>query len=157
VSEKTNGIASSAEWRLAAQSARRTRAERLRLPSGTAILAARPDPLEWIMSGRLPQRLLAAALESEHPGPEEAELSRQDVLDLARFAMQLVKASVVEPAIGEGPEEISLDDIPLEDRAFIFQWACRALSQSPAAAADAVSNPSQEDLSSDKLERFRQE
>jgi hypothetical protein len=210
-----NSISSPADWRTAARKSRASRAEPLELPSGATILAARPEPLEWIMSGRLPQRLLAAALgESQshpratapghagesspghpresgpgHPresgdpaldsrlrgndekgargndekgarGNDEkgahgnggvdagAGMTREDVLELARFAAQLVRASVVQPAIGDGPDDIPFDDIPVEDRAFIFQWACRALSGE---------NSTQEGLpspSTDGLERF---
>lgn len=167
--KRSNGIADAQTWRSAARAARAARAEPLRLPSGATILAAKPEPLEWIMSGRIPQRLLAAALASGRSplAQAETEISREEILDLARFATQLVKASVVEPAIGDGPGEISLDDIPIEDRAFIFEWASRALSPSaggPAAesssrpracTAQADPSPTQEDLSSDKLERFR--
>jgi len=108
--------------------------------------------------------LLAAALQGDGVlSPEaRAEISREEILDLACFAAQLVKASVVRPPVGEGPDEISLDDIPVEDRAFIFAWACRALGQSaaePERAGTGVPGPvpssTQEDLSSDKLERFR--
>ena len=62
-------------------------------------------------------------------------MTREEVLELASFAAQLVQASVVRPAIGEGPDEIRLDDIPVEDRAFIFEWACRALGASGASSA----------------------
>jgi len=168
----TNGISTSADWRNASRASRETRAEPLTLPSGATILAARPEPLEWILAGRVPQRLLAAALgesqarlrETEPGHPREsgdpaldsrfrgndslrgndgvkagAEMTREDVLELARFAAQLVRASVVRPAIGEGPGEISLDEIPVEDRAFIFEWACRALGSAPNAAKSARS------------------
>jgi hypothetical protein len=162
---KKNHTATAGDWKAAARAAREARAEPLVLPSGATILAVKPEPLEWIMSGRIPQRLLAAALQGDGAlSPEaRAEISREEILDLARFAAQLVKASVVRPPVGEGPDEISLDDIPVEDRAFIFAWACRALGQ-PAAAApgcvgvgvpDPASSSVQEDLSSDKLERFR--
>ncbi len=134
---------------------------RWRLPSGATILAVKPEPLEWIMSGRIPQRLLAAALQSEGAlaSQARAEIGREEILDLAAFAAQLVKASIVRPAIGEGPEEISLDDVPIQDRAFIFAWACRALGQ-PAAgagASDVARSSTQEGVSSpsaDGLERF---
>lgn len=152
MSDPSKAVASAESWRSAARKSRQSRAEPLTLPSGATILAARPEPLEWIMSGRIPQRLLAAALESggNAPAADAAELTREDVLELARFAAQLVKASVVEPALGDGAGEIPFDDIPVEDRAFIFQWACRALSGP---------NSNQEDLSSpspDGLERFCQ-
>jgi hypothetical protein len=183
MSERLSGIATAITWRKSARAARESRAEELLLPSGATILAARPEPLEWILAGRVPQRLLAAALgESQHHPRENssghprqsgdpaldsrlrgndgvdgndavaagAGMTREDVLELARFAAQLVKASVVAPAIGEGPDEIALDDIPIEDRAFIFEWACRALSASGASST-------KEDLSSpsiDGLERF---
>lgn len=145
-----NNIGTSAAWRSAARATREARAEPLELPSGVTILAARPEPLEWIMSGRVPQRLLAAALESGGSAPpaDAAELSREDVLELARFAAQLVKASVVRPAIGDGPDEIPFDDIPVEDRTFIFQWACRTLSGEKSTKED-LSSPSV-----DGLERF---
>jgi hypothetical protein len=176
-----NGIANAADWRAASRRARASRAEKLTLPSGATILAARPEPLEWILAGRVPQRLLAAALgESQsHPHetgsrlPREAgqpresgdpmldsrlrgndglggndggeagvEMTREEVLELARFAAQLVEASVVEPAIGNGLEEMRLDEIPTEDRAFIFEWACRALGTSGASSAkEGTSSP----------------
>lgn len=122
-----NGVATAEEWRQAARAERLERAEPLRLPSGATVLASRPGPLEWIISGRIPQRLLAVALEEDGAGGA-SELKREDVLDLARFASQLIAASVLEPAIGDGPGEIPLEEIPLEDRAFIFEWACRAMS-----------------------------
>jgi len=188
MTERSNHFATAADWRTAARRSRASRAEPLTLPSGATILAARPEPLEWILSGRIPQRLLAAALGESQNHPREsgpghprgsgelaldssrserdgndvkgargnggveagAEMTRDDVLELARFAAQMVKASVVEPAIGDGVGEIPFDDIPVEDRAFIFQWACRALSGP---------NSTQEDLSSpsvDGLERFCQ-
>ena len=170
-----NGIANAADWRAASRRARASRAEALTLPSGATILAARPDPLEWILAGRVPQRLLAAALGESHGHPRESgdptmdsrscgndrlggndggeagvEMTREEVLELARFAAQLVEASVVEPAIGDGPEEIRLDEIPTEDRAFIFEWACRALGTSGASSVkEEPSSPSV-----DGLERF---
>ena len=103
-------------------------------------------------------------------------MTREEVLELAAFARQLVKASVVKPAIDEGPEEIALDDIPVQDRAFIFEWACRALGKESGVGGRAsrvgkenssLSNPEsrppkpgsavagQEGHSSEKLERFR--
>jgi hypothetical protein len=158
MADRTNGIARAEEWRAAAQAAREARAEPLMLPSGATILAVKPEPLEWIMSGRIPQRLLAAALQGDGAlsSQARAEIGREEILDLAA---QLVKASIVRPAIGEGPEEISLDDVPIQDRAFIFAWACRALGQ-PAAgtgASDVARSSTQEDVSSpsvDGLERF---
>ena len=139
-----------ADWRKASRAQRAACAEPLTLPSGATILATRPSALEWILAGRVPQRLLTAALPTEGLAAADPprELSRQDVLELASFAAEMVRASVVEPAIGEGPEEIHLDDIPIEDRAFIFEWACRALRDS--GTKEDPSNPS-----ADGLERFR--
>ena len=146
-----NHIASVTDWRSASRVAREARAEELALPSGTKILAARPEPLDWILSGRVPQRLLAAALQPEgSPPAAESEISREDVLDLARFASELVRASVVRPAIGDGPDQIRFEEIPVEDRAFIFQWAYRALNSS-----NGNGDSGKEGLSSEKLERFR--
>lgn len=175
---RKNGVSSSKAWRSAMALDRLARAEHLRLPSGATILAVRPEPLEWILSGRIPQHLLGAALET---GPTlssgaDREMTREEILELAAFARQLVKASVVKPAIGEGPDEIALDDIPVQDRAFIFEWACRALgrksgvggresdvgdkSSSSSKPDTRIPTPGpapagQEDLSSEKLERFR--
>ena len=122
-----NGIANAKAWRAASEKARAERAEPLRLPSGATILAAKPEPLEWIISGRIPQRLLNAALESHGSSEGERAISREEIIELARFATHLVAASIVEPPIGDGPGEIRLEEIPVEDRAFIFEWACRAL------------------------------
>lgn len=151
MSNKHHNIASVTNWRSASRMAREARAEELALPSGTKILAARPEPLDWILSGRVPQRLLAAALEKDGAAaPADAEISREDVLELGRFACELVKASVVRPVIGDGPDEIRFEEIPVEDRAFIFQWACRALDGS---SGEGISG--KEGHSSEKLERFR--
>lgn len=166
-SKSGNGIASATTWRAALEADRAARAERLRLPSGTTILAVKPEPLEWIMSGRLPQRLLGAALGNGGlaEGASEGSISREEILDLARFATQLVEASIVEPAIGDAPGEIALEEIPVEDRAFIFEWACRALGEGELAnprrdkQSDRAGGASgkQEDLSipQDGMERFR--
>lgn len=152
---KPNGIATPDDWRAGSQAARQARAERLRLPSGAVVLAARPEPLEWIFSGRLPQRLLGAALgNGARNGTERETLSREEVVELARFAVQLIRASVLEPAIGDGPGEIPIDEIPVEDRVFLFEWACRALSQS---AGEGRNSLHEEDPASEKLARFRPE
>ena len=160
---KGNGIATTETWRHAAKADREARAEHLTLPSGATILAARPEPLEWVMSGRIPQGLLAVALEDpESPmAGGDRELTREEILDLAAFAARLVEASVVDPPIGDGPDEIPLDDIPIRDRAFIFEWACRALNGDemgdPAEeGANAVTHSAKEELSSASLEGFRQ-
>jgi hypothetical protein len=160
---KNNGIASTETWRQAARADREARAEPLTLPSGATILAARPDPLEWVMSGRIPQGLLAVALEDPQSALAggDRELTREEIIDLAGFAARLVEASIVDPPIGDGPDEISLDEIPIRDRAFIFEWACRALDGNDArasveGAASPVSHPTKEVLSSASLERFRQ-
>ncbi len=158
----SNGIATSEAWRRASRADRETRAEPLVLPSGTTILAARPEPLEWVMSGRIPQGLLAVALEDpESPLAQgNRELTREEIIDLARFAARLVVASVVNPPIGDGPDEIALDEIPVMDRAFIFEWACRALGGNGTKATaegstNAAASSAKEDLSSAKLEGFR--
>jgi hypothetical protein len=170
VTNKGNNIASADAWRSASHAVRLESAERLRLPSGATILAARPEPLEWILAGRLPQRLLGVALEG-HPPTEEHEVSREEILELARFATQLVKSTIVEPRIGEGEGEIALEEIPIQDRAFIFEWACRAWSDGGApahptkdghAAQDGArpglqhSNEEDQSIPSNGIERFRQ-
>lgn len=172
MNHKENNIASADAWRSASHVARLEGAERLKLPSGATILAVRPDPLEWILAGRLPQRLLSVALENQANGTSAAdrEISREEILELARFATQLVKATVVEPAIGEQPGEMALDEIPVRDRAFIFEWACRAWSENdtvagkdakgdarPASFARA-GNTNEEEISipANGIERFRQ-
>ena len=161
-----NHIATPADWRTAARVGREARAERLCLPSGAIILAAKPEPLEWILSGRLPQSLLAATLQGDLQATRaaESELSREEILELARFATQLVMASVVKPCIGNDPGEIPLEEIPIEDRTFIFEWACRSMGQSTQGASGPTnpggatcsgrSNFEKEDLSSVQLERF---
>ncbi len=157
-----NRIASAIDWRAATQAEREARARPLELPSGATILAARPEPLEWIISGRIPQGLLGAALDDPHSpaARQDRELTREEIIDLANFAARLVVASVVDPPIGDGPGELPLDEIPLGDRAFIFEWACRGLSGSSSngeSASPAPITATKEELSSDKLERFRPE
>ncbi len=160
-----NHLSTPSDWRAASQADRLARAERLCLPSGAVILAVKPEPLAWIISGRLPQRLLGIVLGSDSSTAVSAPetISREDILELARFAAQLVTASIVDPPVGEGPDEIRLEEIPAKDRAYIFQWACRALGQGEATGQDATSAASlannhlgEEGLSSASLERFRQ-
>ena len=155
---KGNRIATAMDWRAASEAEREARAEPLLLPSGTTILAARPEPLEWIISGRIPQGLLGAALDDppSRAARPDRELTRDEIIDLANFAARLVVASVVDPPIGDGPDELPLDEIPLQDRAFIFEWACRGLSGAGAAETAKGRNSTEEELSSDKLERFCQ-
>ncbi len=155
---KQNHIASAADWRAAAEANLRARAERLTLPSGATILAARPEPLEWVMSGRLPQRLLAAALEPNgEKGRTAHEMTGEEIVELAEFARRLIRASVIEPAIGDGPNEIPMGEIPPDDCAFIFEWACRALSENDAGLGrtNRETPVAQPEVSSGKLERFR--
>jgi hypothetical protein len=173
VTNKGNSIASADAWRSASQAARLERAEILRLPSGATILASRPEPLEWILAGRLPQRLLGVALEN-HPASEpraNGGISREEILELARFATQIIRAAVVEPRIGEEPGEIALEEIPMQDRVFIFEWACRAFGKepqhpSPAEGGDGtragtspdrnLSNEEGQSILENGIERFRQ-
>jgi hypothetical protein len=153
---KSNGIATAETWRAASQAARLEHAERLQLPSGATILAARPEPLEWILAGRLPQRLLGAALEDAPQGATAArETTREEILELARFAEQLVEAAILEPRIGDGPGEITLEEIPVQDRAFIFEWACRAWRAQGAGEGD--SNKEGRPIPLRGIERFRSE
>jgi hypothetical protein len=159
---KGNHIATALDWRAAKQAEREARAEPLLLPSGATILAARPDPLEWIISGRIPQGLLAVALEDpgSSPGRPDRELTREEIIDLAKFAARLVVASVVDPPIGDGPDELPLEEIPLRDRAYIFEWACRGLggtNGNGSAPERPAKQSAEEELSSVKLEGFRPE
>jgi hypothetical protein len=119
-------IATADSWRAAIRTARRKKAQPLTLPSGVTVLAVLPDPLHWILNGRLPQRLLTAALGQSIP---ESDMTREDLLELSRFAVELVTTCVVEPEIGDGPGRMPLTEIPIEDRTFIFEWATRSLAE----------------------------
>lgn len=141
-----NGIVKPDEWRCAAKFDRRKKARALQLPSGATVLAVPPEPLEWVLSGRVPSRLLGVALE----GDAASELTREEVLELSRFAVRLVTASIVEPEIGDGPGQMPLDDIPIADRVFIFQWASRSMAPSQGAKEGA-------DPSTDGLAGFRED
>lgn len=154
--QRSNGVASAAAWREAARAGREARAERLELPSGAVILAAKPEPLEWILSGRIPQRLLGAALgaaQGEAAGAAR-EMTREEIIELAEFAAELVRASVVAPRLGEGEDEIALEELPIADRAFIFEWACRALGERDALRPPA-DGPKEASIPSSGIERFR--
>lgn len=156
MSTKPKGIATAEAWREASHQSRLENAERLRLPSGATILAARPEPMEWILAGRLPQQLLSAALLDSSRGPVPArEMTRDEILELARFAGQMVRAAIIEPRLGNGPGEIALDEIPVGDRAFIFEWACRAWSADPPGAGS--SGKEDRPIPQSGIERFRSE
>jgi len=118
-------IASADQWRAAQKEVQAARGELLTLPSGLTVRAARPDPLEWIFGGRIPQRLVSAVM----GGPSgEASLSVEELVELSKFAVGLLTATILEPRIGDGPGEIKLDEIPMPDRVFLFKWACRLVT-----------------------------
>jgi len=126
---RKNGITSPEVWHSAWLADRMTRAERLTLPRAMTLLAVRPEPLDWIFSGKIPQRLLASVLGEggARSAGTDRKMTREEIVELAEFARRVVMCSVVEPAIGDGLGEIPLDNIPVLDRTYIFEWACGGL------------------------------
>ena len=114
-----------AKWRAAARAGAIKGAVELALPSGTKILARRPDPVQLAMWARLPFSLTAAAA-PEAAGP--AEMTGEDVMALAQTMRDVLLWCCVEPRVTlepRGEDEMHPRDIPDEDLHFLFRWALR--------------------------------
>lgn len=105
------------EWR----SSRQTEEE---LPSGLTVLLKKVSLVDLAAEGNIPAPLLGM-IEEVSEVPEDA------MIDLAEFpkyaeAINMVAMSVIqEPPIADEPDEehLGIDELPFEDRIWLFEWA----------------------------------
>jgi hypothetical protein len=107
------------------------------------VLVRKPPLYLWITSGRVPENLVKVMLQTQEQVPGMApttQYSHEQYKEMFRFMREVILATVVEPRITETPasdDEISPDDVPLDDANFIFRWAMAggAIPQEQKAAA----------------------
>jgi hypothetical protein len=98
----------------------------LELPSGLTVLVRKPPLHLWIARGKLPENIVQASLNIQPGQTSPPPLSNDQLRSLFKFVREVVTTTVVEPRIVENPtsdDEISPDDVPLDDANFIFAWA----------------------------------
>jgi hypothetical protein len=120
----SNGVATAADFRQAAEESAFEPAERIVLPkSGLAVILRRPKPLAFtLFAARLPSSL-AARVQSAGAGPDPA--SAEDLVALSRFWIGVLEQMFVQPKLSlmPGPHEIHPTWIPNEDANFLIRWA----------------------------------
>lgn len=111
----------------------------------------------------MPESLVKTMLEASDPmQAAERRMTPDQLKELFRFMRETILSTVVAPKIVEQPEsddELSPDDVPLDDAMFIFQWAM-AGGQTPAAQlekarTDARAQGEQIGVDASDLQRFR--
>ena len=106
-----------AEWRM-------KKRDELDLPSGLRVVVRKASIVDLAISGGIPESLTndLMALAS---GP--VEVDAKDLPKLAPIFDSVVRACLVEPAIGETADDdhITLEELDFEDKLVIFQWRRR--------------------------------
>ncbi|HEV2492154.1 MAG TPA: hypothetical protein VG204_03685 [Terriglobia bacterium] len=133
--EKTNHLATSEDFRQAAQ-AHQNPPERVVLPQlGRAVLMRRPPPMWFIFRGRLPQSLAIRAfpgvtgLGDSQAGMDGAVGASgravEELTLLADWILTLLEEVMVSPRVSlqPGVGEISPDWLDSDDVNFIIRWA----------------------------------
>jgi hypothetical protein len=119
-----NGIATAGDVRQAYQKAREFEpSEVVKLPKlGKNFLLRRPTFLWFATRGHMPTTL--ASKFGERSG-EKSPLTVGDLRALGEWWFSVVSEVVVQPkvSLSPGPEEISVDEIDIEDVKFIYDWA----------------------------------
>lgn len=103
----------------------------LELPSGLAVMVRKPPLHLWITAGKLPENIVQTMLKAREdlPGMQaqgQSRLDAEEIKSIFRFMREVIVATVIEPRITEHPssdDEISPDEVPLDDATFIFRWA----------------------------------
>ncbi len=119
-------MASANEWRKRAAEAAEAEAVELTLPSGMAIRARRPDPLQLAAWGALPMGLASAAAGLQESATRGDRIERG--AELASCMRELLIWCCVSPRVSLQPqsdEEIHPREIPYADWTHIVFWALR--------------------------------
>lgn len=122
-SKHKNGIATAADFRLAAEAQAFGEPERVRLPaSGLTVVLRRPRAQAFIVGqASLPQGVAAALLAADPGKPPSAE----EAVGLANFWRWMFARMFVTPrlSLNPGPDEVHPDLITQADQEFLFRWA----------------------------------
>ena len=125
----SNGIATAADFRRAAEDDAFEPPERVVLPrSGLAVILRRPKPVAFtLFAARLPSSL-AARVQAGGAGADPASV--EDLVALSRFWTGVLAQMFVEPKLSlvPGPHEIHPTWIPNEDANFLIRWAVGEIS-----------------------------
>jgi len=125
----SNGIATAADFRRAAEDGAFQPAERVVLPkSGLAVILRRPKPVAFtLFAARLPSSLAARV---QAGGARADPASVEDLVALSRFWTGVFAQMFVEPKLSlvPGPHEIHPTWIPNEDANFLIRWAVGEIS-----------------------------
>jgi hypothetical protein len=125
----SNGVATAADFRRAAEDSAFEPTERIVLPkSGLAVMLRRPKPVAFtLFAARLPSSL-AARVQSGGAGTVPA--SAEDLVALSRFWTSMLEQMFVQPKLSlmPGPHEIHPTWIPNEDANFLIRWAVGEIS-----------------------------
>lgn len=144
---------------------RANRAIELELPSGNMAMVRNPGMEAFLQAGLIPNELMPIILEAmdknEMPDLEGAEKDPEKLMKVLDLANNVLVYCVVEPAVAPVPAEgvtrdedtLYADEVSLEDKMFIFQWAVggtsdletfrkeQASAMEPVPAGPAVARP----------------
>lgn len=105
------------------------RTHELNLPSGLTVQVSDVTMTDLLFTGKLPPALLTMAEEAQKQGSAEMDLKAisENAAEYSALIDALVQVCVKEPPIAEhGDEEhLGLDEIPGDDKMFIFNWINR--------------------------------
>lgn len=107
---------------------RKQREEQVELPSGLEVRLRRVSLLDLVMGGEIPTPLLGLVDELTGKEGEEQMPMSIDVAEFPKFSgvfNELVLKCVIDPPVKAkaGADALGIDEIPAEDKIFIFQWA----------------------------------
>jgi len=100
---------------------KKAREHTILLPSGSRVAIVIPDLAALIETGHIPQNLLDAALATTGAGAAPSTPTKEFISQEREFTNKLVQATVVRPKLSDD----DLDEIPVEDKAMIVEFATR--------------------------------
>ena len=116
-----------AEWRS-------RRLHELELPSGLPVMVRDVDMTDLVLTGAIPNTLIELLGDTDTQKLSEEEVGKkmlaENKSDFATLLTVIVKAALVEPAIGDTPDEthIMLDELSFADKMEIFNFINREAS-----------------------------
>lgn len=104
--------------------------ESITLPSGLEVRVKKVTLMDLALNGEIPQSLHALTDEHFSKG-KEVQISVADMATYGQMVALVIKACLVEPAVGDESDEthIALKDIEGDDKLALWQWANRGASQ----------------------------
>jgi hypothetical protein len=129
-------VTSAAAWRKA-------RKDTVTCPSGAKVLIQRLSLTNMLLTGRVPEALAAEYLQSSRDYAErkkargdEEPATAGEMLDLAAVSATVLVAAMESPRVviegaDDARNEINIDDVPADDRAFLASYAISAADSVP--------------------------